>query len=219
MDSSNHLSLVWNQDDIFGSPGLESLNAGDFDMVNLTPQVTGLSASNGAAGSPLTVTGQNFSGAAGQISVFFGSNLASGVTVLGDTQISVTIPSGSGTVDVKVQSGTNEPDTYDGPGANVHEPIFGYGTSAATAADRFTYVVAAPTIRSAVISGGNLVMRGTNNTGPGGTYHVLTSTNLLLSRTNWTVLTNLNFDGNGNFLFTTPIAPGNAKMFYEIRVP
>ena len=43
-------------------------------------------------------------------------------------------------MEITVQSGLNEPDTNDGPGANVHEPIFGYGTSPTNAADKFTYV-------------------------------------------------------------------------------
>jgi len=222
VDATNHLNLVWNQSDIFGSPGLESLNAGDFDVVNLTPIVSGLSASSGVVGSALTITGQSFSGAAGHISVFFGSTAASSVTVLGDSQLTVTVPSGSGTVDVKVQSGAYEPDTYDSPGANVNEPIFGYGTSAVTSADKFTYLAAppaTPTIKSAAIRGGNFIMGGTNNSGPGGTCHVLASTNLLLPRTNWTVITNMSFDANGNFSFTNPIAPANARLFYELRVP
>jgi IPT/TIG domain len=218
VNATNHLSLVWDQSDIFGSIGLRSLVASNFDVVNLTPIVTGLSASNGVAGNALTVTGQNFSGAAGQISVLFSNTPASSVNVLSDSQISVIVPGGSGTVDVKVQSGAYEPDKNDGPGANVNEPIFGYGTSAATAADRFTYLPV-PKIQSAMVRGGYFIMRGTNNTGPGGTYQVLTSTNLLLSRANWTVLTNLSFDGNGNFSFTNAIASGSGRLFYGIRVP
>jgi hypothetical protein len=223
VNATNHLNLVWNMSsDILGSPGLRSLVASNFDVVNLTPGVTSLGASNGAAGNALTINGHNFSGAAGNISVFFGTNAASGVNVLSDSQLSVTVPSGSGTVDVKVQSGAYEPDTYDGPGANVNEPIFGYGTSALTSADRFSYLAAppaAPSIQSAALNGGNFIMRGTNNSGPGGTYRVLTSTNLLLPRTNWAVLTNMSFDAKGNFSFTNAISPARAWLFYELAVP
>jgi hypothetical protein len=43
-------------------------------------------------------------------------------------------------VDVTVQSGANETDNFsDNPDANVNAPIFGYGISAATTADQFTY--------------------------------------------------------------------------------
>ncbi len=218
VDASNHLSLVWNMDDILGSTGLQSLHAGDFDVVNLKPIVTGLSASNGATGGTLTVIGQNFSGAAGQISVLFGTNTATGVTVLSDTQISVTIPNGSGTVDVKVQSGRNEPDTNDGPGANVNEPIFGYGTSAAVPADKFTYTLATPNFQSAQVIAGKIVVRGKNNSGAGGTYAILSASNVTLPRSNWTVVATGNFDGSGNFLFSNAIVPG-AKVYYLLRVP
>ena len=43
VDSPN-LDLTWNLNDIFASNGLEVLDAGDFQVVNLTPVVTGLSA-------------------------------------------------------------------------------------------------------------------------------------------------------------------------------
>src|SRR5262249_39072339 len=61
------------------------------------------------------------------------------VQVLNDTQITAVIPNGSGTVDVRVQSGVNETDTFSSnPNANVHAPTFGYGTSATSPADLFT---------------------------------------------------------------------------------
>ena len=141
IDSSNHISHTWDQNDILASNGLKALNAGDFQVVNLAPVVTGLSASNLVAGSSLVITGQNFSGAAGHISVFFGTNAASSVTVLGDSQISAIVPNGSGTVNVTVQSGVNETDSVsDNPSANVNAPIFGYGISATTAADKLSYL-------------------------------------------------------------------------------
>jgi hypothetical protein len=216
VNATNGISLVWNMNDILG--GLRQLVASNFDLVNLTPAVTNLSRSSGPSGAPLTINGYNFSGAAGHISVFFGGTAASAPVVLGDSQISVTVPAGSGKVDVTVQSGLYEPDTYDGPGANVHEPIFGYGTSATNAADNFTYA-AAPGILRVSAKGGNFIMSGTNNSGPGGTYQVLVSTNLLLPRTNWMVLTNGSFDSDGNFSFTNAISFTNPEMLYLLRVP
>jgi hypothetical protein len=122
-------------------------------------------------------------------------------------------------VNVTVQSGTNETDTVSGnPDANVNAPIFGYGTSALTAAGQFTFLAAPPTIQRAMLSGGNFIMSGTNNSGPGGTYHVLTSTNLLLPQTNWTVLASGSFDGSGNFSFTNAIGT-IPQQFYILRVP
>jgi hypothetical protein len=156
VDASNNNNLVWDLTDIFASNGLEALTAANFDVVTLTPVVTGLSASTGQAGSALTITGQNFSGAAGHLTVFFGGTAAGSANVLSDTQISVTVPSGSGTVDVTVQSGVNETDTFSSnPNANVNAPIFGYGTSALTLADKFTYTASTTSTVTAVSSSSN----------------------------------------------------------------
>jgi IPT/TIG domain/Invasin, domain 3 len=139
VDSPN-LDQTWNLNDIFASNGLEVLNAGDFQVVNLTPVVTGLSETSGTAGSTITITGQNFSGAAGHLSVFFGSTAASSVTYVSDSEITAIVPTGVGTVNVTVQSGVNETDNISSnPDANVNAPIFGYGISAVTTADQFTY--------------------------------------------------------------------------------
>jgi hypothetical protein len=182
--------------------------------------VSALSAGSGSPGSALTIIGQNFSGAAGNLSVFFGTNAAGPVSVLGDTLLSVTVPSGSGTVDVTVQSGTNEVDNVSSsPNANVNAPIFGYGISAKSAADKFTFItLKAPTIQRVAMSGTNLVVNGTNNTGPGGTYHVLISSNLTLPRSNWTVLSSGSFDSSGKFSFTNALGT-NTQRFYLLQVP
>ncbi|HEV2691274.1 MAG TPA: hypothetical protein VG347_00100, partial [Verrucomicrobiae bacterium] len=75
-----------------------------------------------------------------------------------------------------------------------------------------------PTIRNIQISGGQIIIGGTNNVGAGGTYSILTTTNLLVPRTNWVVLTSGSFDANGNFSSTN--ATGTSRMqFYLLRVP
>jgi fibronectin-binding autotransporter adhesin len=79
-------------------------------------------------------------------------------------------------------------------------------------------VVTPPTISHVSLSGGNVVISGTNNSGPGGTYHVLSSTNLTVPLTNWTVLTNGTFDGSGNFSTTNATGPG-PRQFYILQVP
>lgn len=214
-NATNGISLVWNMNDILA--GLEQLRASNFDVVNLTPVVTNLSQSAGASGTTLTINGYNFSGAAGHLFVFFGTNAAPAPTVLGDSQISVTVPASSGTVNVTIQSGLYEPDTNDSPGANVNGPIFGYGTSPTNAADQFTFV-AQPKILRVFAKGGNFIMSGTNNSGAGGAYQVLASTNLLLPLTNWMVLTSNAFDGSGNFAFTNAISSTNIGLFYLLRV-
>ena len=75
-----------------------------------------------------------------------------------------------------------------------------------------------PTIGKITVAGGNVVIDGTNNTGPGGTYHVLTTTNITVPLSNWVVLTNGTFDNSGNF-FTTNALGTNANQFYILQVP
>jgi hypothetical protein len=57
------------------------------------------------------------------------------VTVVDDGHVRATVPAGSGTVDVRVQSGVADP----GDTSDYTSPVFGYGTSAITPADSFTY--------------------------------------------------------------------------------
>jgi hypothetical protein len=216
VNATNGISLVWNLDDILA--GLEQLRASNFDVVNLAPAVTNLSESSGGAGAVLTINGYNFSGGAGHISVFFGTNSATAPNVLSDSQISVVVSGGTGTVNVTVQSGLYEPDTNDGPGANVNEPIFGYGVSTTNPADEFTYVTV-PRFLRVTANGGNFIASGTNDGGAGRTYNVLASTNLLLPLTNWSVLATNSFDSHGDFTFTNAISPTNREMFYLLRVP
>jgi hypothetical protein len=135
MDANNQIASTWNMDDVLG---LRAIKASYFDVVNLAPVVTGLSVTSGAAGTTVTLIGQNFSGSAGNLSVHFGGMPAPSVTYLDDAHITVVVPNGSGTVDVQVQSGVAATDPNN-PNDNVNNPIFGYGTSARSAADLFTY--------------------------------------------------------------------------------
>jgi hypothetical protein len=138
VNANNQYALTWNDNDIQDSVhGLKSLHYSDFEVVDLTPIVTGLSTTSGSAGTSVTVVGKNFSGAAGHLQVFFGSAPATSVTVVDDSHVLVVAPTGSGTVDVRVQSGVGDPSDA----SNVKSPIFGYGTSTVSAADRFAYVV------------------------------------------------------------------------------
>jgi hypothetical protein len=134
-DANNKINFTWDMNDVLGLAGL---NAGDFEVVNLAPVVTGLSVSSGSAGNSVTVTGQNFSGSAGHLTVFFGSTPATSVTYVDDSHLIVAVPNGSGTVNVTVQSGVNATDPNN-PSDNVNNPVFGYGTSVIVAADQFTY--------------------------------------------------------------------------------
>jgi hypothetical protein len=134
-NANNAINFTWDMNDVLG---LRALTAANFEVVDLTPQVTGLSASSGTAGSTVTITGQNFSGAAGRLSVLFGTTPAASLTVMDDTHVTAVVPNGSGTVNVMVQSGIVATDPNN-PNDNVKNPVFGYGTSATSAADQFTY--------------------------------------------------------------------------------
>jgi hypothetical protein len=136
VDANNSFARTWDDNDIQDTVhGLKSLHFSDFEVVDLTPAVTGLSASSGPAGTSVTVLGRNFSGAAGHLQVLFGNTPATSVTVTDDGHVTAVAPPGSGTVDVRVQSGVAAP----GDTENINDPVFGYGTSGVTAADRFTY--------------------------------------------------------------------------------
>ena len=135
VDASNHVALTWNDDDIQDTRhGLKSLTFSDFEVVDLTPAVTGLSPRSGADGTQVAITGRNFSGAAGHLQVFFGGVAASAVTLLDDAHLVAVAPAGAGTVEVRVQSGVSDPQDE----ANINSPIFGYGLSAPSAAGQFT---------------------------------------------------------------------------------
>jgi hypothetical protein len=153
-DANNSISLTWNMSDALGLAGL---TAGDFQVIDLTPRVTGLSASSGSAGNTVTVIGQNFSGAAGHLSVYFGSTAATSVTFMDDAHLKVVVPSGSGTVHVTVQSGVMETDPNN-PKDNLNNPIFGYGISTTGSTDQFTYTQ---------LSGYQVTLAG-GSTGPAG---------------------------------------------------
>jgi hypothetical protein len=160
-DANNNISLTWNMNDVLG---LSALTASDFQVVNLTPVVSGISPNSGPAGTPVTITGQNFSGAAGHLAVFFGSTPATSVTFVDDSHITAVVPAGSGTVNVQVQSGVNETDPNN-PNDNVNNPIFGYGTSAISTAYQFTY--GSPMISGAISTasfGSSLIASGITDT-------------------------------------------------------
>jgi hypothetical protein len=134
-DPSNHFSLTWDDNDIQSSThGLKSLWFTNFEVVDLSPAVTNLSPNQGAAGTSVTISGRNFSGAAGRLTVWFGTNQVP-ATFSDDAHVTALAPSGSGTVDVRVQSGT----TNGNSSANYTSPIWGNGLSATSSVARFTF--------------------------------------------------------------------------------
>jgi hypothetical protein len=78
-------------------------------------------------------------------------------------------------------------------------------------------VTAPPAINAVGRSTGNLVFSGTNGT-PGGAYYLVSSTNLVLPLTNWTVLSTNTFNTSGGFSVTNAIGT-NGATFYRLEIP
>jgi hypothetical protein len=75
-----------------------------------------------------------------------------------------------------------------------------------------------PLITAFKISGGNLVVTGTNGTA-GANYSVLTSTNLALPLANWTAIATNQFGPGGAVNFTNPLNPNLPQTYFRLRVP
>jgi hypothetical protein len=134
-NATNGFSLTWDDNDIQDSlHGLKSLWFTNFEVVDLTTAVTNVSPTQGAAGTSVTISGRNFSGAAGRLSVWFGTNQVP-ATFSDDAHVTAVAPSGSGTVDVRVQSGIGNANSS----ANYTAPIWGNGLSATSSVARFTF--------------------------------------------------------------------------------
>src|SRR5262249_20593211 len=136
VDANNGFALTWNDSDIQDTVhGLKSLTYSMFELVDLTPAVTGLSTTSGPAGTAVTVTGRDLSRAARHLQGLFRHTPPKAVSGVDDAPVTAVAPAGSGTVHVRVQSGVSDPNDT----SNVNSPIFGYGISATTTADQFTY--------------------------------------------------------------------------------
>jgi hypothetical protein len=75
-----------------------------------------------------------------------------------------------------------------------------------------------PKVTTFQLSGTQVILGGTNNAGAGGTYKVLSSTNLTTPLSNWIILSSGNFDGSGQFNVTNGSGT-NSQRFYLLQVP
>ena len=73
-----------------------------------------------------------------------------------------------------------------------------------------------PVIDNIAGSGSNVVIVGGGGT-PNGNYRVLTSTNIALPLTNWSILFMGRYDCSGNFSFTDFIGPTDSRRFYVVN--
>ncbi len=74
-----------------------------------------------------------------------------------------------------------------------------------------------PSIVAASASGGNLVFSGTNGT-VGGTYYVITTTNIALPLADWTAVSTNTFGIGGVFSVTNPISGGTPSMYLGLKI-
>lgn len=84
---------------------------------------------------------------------------------------------------------------------------------------RFTpwsQVNSGPMIADPTLAAGNLIFSGSNGIADG-TFHVFTSTNLLLPLASWTMISTGSFDATGAFSITNPISTGTPQRFYRIK--
>jgi len=74
-----------------------------------------------------------------------------------------------------------------------------------------------PTFGVLDVSGGNLILAGTNGT-PGAGYTLLTTTNLSAPN-NWMTNSTGTLDGSGSFANTIPINDTSPARFFWLRMP
>lgn len=74
-----------------------------------------------------------------------------------------------------------------------------------------------PAITETMLAPAGLVFAGTGGV-PGLTFHVLSTTNLSASLSNWLVAGTNTFDATGNFRLTNPISPNIPQQFYRLRL-
>jgi autotransporter-associated beta strand protein len=75
-----------------------------------------------------------------------------------------------------------------------------------------------PVITGVHIMGSTLTLSATNGT-PNGPYKLVSTTNLLIPETNWTVVTNGTFDSSGNLNLTNLISTNTSPQFFSIQNP
>jgi hypothetical protein len=84
--------------------------------------------------------------------------------------------------------------------------------------ERLVYVPPVPRFTRISVSSSNVVLRGSNG-GFNQTFYVLSSTNIVVPKSNWTALSTGSFDAAGNFAVTSSIAPNIVQRFYRLQVP
>jgi titin len=79
-------------------------------------------------------------------------------------------------------------------------------------------VLGQPRFTAPMLIRSNLVLAASSGT-PGGTYRILSSTNVILPRASWTQIGTGSFDGGGNFSVMLTVNAADVQRFYTIAVP
>ena len=74
------------------------------------------------------------------------------------------------------------------------------------------------TFDSLCMNKGDMVISGSGGT-PGGTYQVVTSTNVILPMIQWLPVATNTFDVNGNFVFTNAVSLIEEQQFFRVHIP
>jgi PKD repeat protein len=125
---------------------------------------------------------------------------------------------GKSVVGITNSSNSSVTNTYASSGTyNVSLIVTGAGGASTNTYTAYIVVKPNPMLGKPVLSGGSLILSGTN--GPAGVqYRILTSTNVALALTNWTpVLTNV-FAPNGSYGYTNS-ATTNSDGFFILVSP
>ena len=91
-------------------------------------------------------------------------------------------------------------------------------TTTATSVVLTNFQVSRPVIGNISMSGGQIMVTGTNGVA-GGNYYVLSTTNLALPATNWSVMVTNQFSPDGSFIFSNSLNPNTPQTFYRLWRP
>jgi hypothetical protein len=110
------------------------------------------------------------------------------------------------------------PANYVGADQFSYDVSDGFGGVATGNINILVLPLQAPRASSAFVSAGNIVLNGSGGAA-GGSYHVLSTTDLTVPLTNWTAVGSGAFNGSGGFSFTNAISPSVPQEYYILTVP
>jgi autotransporter-associated beta strand protein len=186
---------------VVGTGGLVETGAG---LLNLT--------TNSYAGNTTVSNGTlvlNFPTLATNSTVTVNTNAALGTN--GILNLNFT---GTNTIAALVLGGVSKPA---GVYSATTDPLYITGTGSLLVPSAIVPLPPRPTFSRITFSGGNIIITGTNNNGPGGTWALLGTNNLASPLTNWPVITNATFGSDGNITLTNAV--GTNREFFILRVP